>query len=180
MIKIMGGPAVSLALLLAACGGDEGGSSQTPAASSVQPVDFETLKDFCPQSAGVFKRANLDAYSKTVEKLTVSQAVAQYQTGEKGAGTLWIMDYGSMKAAGPTHGWIDAEMTLENDSNYVKTVTYRGYRGLEEYHHAGKSGSLRVIVGGRFVVMANGSGVEMSAIRALMDGVDLEKLAALK
>jgi hypothetical protein len=57
---------------------------------------------------------------------------------------------------------------------------FNGFKSHEKYDKSSKSGSFSTIVGGRFVVEADGYGVDMDAIKDAVTKVDLKKLDGMK
>ena len=73
-------------------------------------------------------------------------------------------------------------VNIEQPANgYRKASTVAGFPAIEEWDADTKSAELTVIVAGRFIVKANANDVsDIKPARAVIDAVDLKKLAALK
>ena len=71
-------------------------------------------------------------------------------------------------------------MVFETEpTGYEKTITYKGYKGMEEYDNSEKDGGIRVFVADRFVVEVHGNQTSMDEIKKAMDEIDLKKMASL-
>jgi len=72
--------------------------------------------------------------------------------------------------------------SIEQPTNgYRKASTAGGFPAIEEWDGDAKSATLTAIVAGRFIVKANANEVsDIKLARAVIDAVDLKKLAALK
>ena len=77
-------------------------------------------------------------------------------------------------------GWAASEIDRESDTGFERTTTYGQNKAHEEYDNDGKSGTVEILVGGRFMVEVSGSDVAWEAIQAAARKVDLAKLATLK
>jgi len=156
---------------------------QTGETSNVEPVNFRDLKEMLPESTGNLKRNNANGEKSSFGNIKVSLAEADY-SNEDGSKTinLKITDTGTLKgfAAFGTYAWLNVEIDKESDSGYEKTLTYKGFRGYESYNNSDKSGQFTLIVGNRFVVEADGYGIDIDELHQLVDKVDLNKLDGMK
>ncbi len=78
------------------------------------------------------------------------------------------------------YAWANNEIDRESDNEYEKSTTFKGYKALEKYNKKTHSGDLSVLIGGRFVVEAQGSNVDMKALKDVLASVDLKKLDGMK
>lgn len=146
----------------------------------IQPVETGTLKDFLPAKLTGMKRA--DAVVERNQMMGVDMAVARarYEATDSSI-RIVIMDVGNL--SGPMKmgmtGWTMAQYNRETETGYEKTITYKGYKGMEEYDNSEKDGGIRVFVADRFVVEVQGNQTSMDAIKKAMDEIDLKKLASL-
>jgi hypothetical protein len=148
--------------------------------TGVEPVDFRALKDLLPESAGGLKRTKASGNKSGMAGVKISMAEGRYE-GEGGASmTLKVVDMGSMKgfAAMAATSWAAVEIDQESDEGYEKTTKFEGYRAYEKAQ--GDRTELKVVVGDRFMVEANGRQVKMDALKAAAKALDLPKLAELK
>ncbi len=146
----------------------------------IQPIALDTLKGFLPATLAGMKRGETDTRKMGMMGINSAIAQADYEaTDGPGMLDLMIMDLGN--ASGPMRmgiaGWATAQVDKQTDTGYEKTVTYQGYKGIEEYDNQTKDGEFRVIVANRFVVEVTGKDVTMETIKQAMGQVDLKKLA---
>ena len=148
----------------------------------VETMDFRELKSMLPGSLGNLKRTEATGEKSGAMGITISHAEGNYSSDDGKAIVLKISDIGSLTAVtGMTgYAWAANEIDRESDNEYEKSTTFKGYKALEKYNKQSHSGNLSVLIGGRFVVEAQGSNVDMNAIKAALGGVDLKKLDGMK
>ncbi|MEO8136353.1 MAG: hypothetical protein ABI831_20550 [Betaproteobacteria bacterium] len=147
---------------------------------AVDPVDFRELKNLLPDSIGTLKRTSSEGEKGGALGIVVAHAEARYQ-GDGGSMLLKITDPGSLTGfAAMAAMWMNMEVDKETDSGYEKTGTANGRRFHEKYDKAAKSGEYTVVVGNRFMVEANGTGIDMAAMKKAVDQVNLAKLESMK
>ena len=147
----------------------------------VEPVDFRRLKELLPESIAGLKRVRSDGSRTNVMGIASSGAEATYEDGKGGRIELELKDVGTL--AGVTamaFAWINVEIDKEGDSGYERTTSVNGRKAYERYDKAARTGSLDVIVAGRFIVGARATGVEMKVFKEAVAKLDLAKLEALK
>jgi hypothetical protein len=76
--------------------------------------------------------------------------------------------------------WMNLELDKESETGYEKTGSAGGRRFHEKYDKSSKSGEYTVIVGNRFLVEVNGSGIDMPAMKKVVESVNLAKLESMK
>lgn len=160
-------------------------SGMTAAATGgkkVDPVDFRELKSMLPASAGGITRTDASGEKSGALGIMVSSAEGKYETPDGKSIMLKIADIGSLSSvAGMTgYAWANNEIDRESDNEYEKSTTFKGYKALEQYNKKTHAGNLSVLVGNRFVVEAHGTNVEMKALKAAIESVDLRKLDGMK
>jgi len=148
----------------------------------IKPVDMGKLKEMLPAELDGFKRTDASSERNQMMGIDMAKAEASYQAGNGNSSIkIIIMDVGNL--SGPMKmgmtGWVMQQYNRETDSGYEKTITYKEYKGMEEYDNNDKQGGLRLFVGDRFVVELNGYQTTMEAMKKALDKIDLKKLAAL-
>ena len=155
--------------------GDGLGVRATSAVTVGQPgLSFRYVRTF-----GVTEQPySADAQHVNTMGVNLATASADYQ-GAYGQLELIITDMGNL--SGPMRmgmtGWAVAKIDSETDTGYEKTLTYQGYKAMEQYNRQDREGTLRVFAADRFVVEVSGTGVTMETIKQAMGQVDLKKLA---
>lgn len=76
-------------------------------------------------------------------------------------------------------GWTATEIDSEGDDGYERSTEYQGRKGIEKYRTIDKSGSAKVMAGGRFLLDISGSNIEPAKLRAAVESIDLGALERL-
>jgi hypothetical protein len=148
----------------------------------VEPVSFRDLKTLLPESLPGFTRKTAKGEKNGAMGISFSQATADYD-GPSGADLdIKIIDVGTL--SGPLAmgmaGWASLEVDKETETGYEKTTTFGKHKGLEKYDSARKSGEVKAIVAGRFIVEVRGHNVSAADLKGALAKVDLGKLEGMK
>jgi len=148
----------------------------------VDVVDFRELKGMLPATLSGLKRTEATGEKTGAMGITVSSAEGSYSSEDGKSISVKLADIGSLSgiAGMAAYAWAAHEIDREGDNEYEKTTTFKGHKALEKYNKNSKSGEFSVLVGGRFVVGAEGSNVSMDALKAAVGSVDLRKLDGMK
>ena len=145
-----------------------------------ETVDFRRLRGLLPEAAVGMTRTGQEGSKNGASGFTISQAEGTYadSTGG-GSATLAVSDLGGagvaiMMAA----AWTMAEIDQETDTSFERTTEIGGHPGYESYDRESRSGDVQILVADRFLVKAEGSGLEADALRDLVTSVDLRELAS--
>ncbi len=143
------------------------------------PIPSADLKAMLPESIGDMKRGNVEAQSGQAMGLGGSVAKATYAAGERRA-ELSIVDSGGIAGLAAMAGW--ANMTMDKDADgKIEKVYKDGARTVhEEYRKDGSQGEMTVILANGVIVSAEGSRVDMAALKSMVASVDLARLEATK
>ncbi len=143
------------------------------------PIPSADLKAMLPESIGDMKRGNVEAQSGQAMGFGGSVAKATYASGERRA-ELSIVDSGGIAGLAAMAGW--ANMTMDKDADgKVEKVYKDGARTVhEEYRKDGSQGEMTVILANGVIVSAEGSRVEMAALKSMVASVDLARLEATR
>lgn len=165
----------AMAAMSAAMSGGNGGKK-------VETVDYKQLKDMLPADLPGMKRTDATGEKTSAMGMQVSNAEGRYSSDQGSSITLKISDIGSLTglAGMAAYAWAATDYDRESDHAYEKTTTFNGYKAHEKYDKQNKSGELSVLVGNRFVVEAQGNGVDMDAIKDAVGKLDLRKLDGMK
>jgi hypothetical protein len=151
-------------------------------ANTNQPVISQAkIKELLPAEFEGLKRTASESGKNAAFGMNVSYAMATYSK-DAASITVKISDISAMgqfmKMA--QFAWTQTEMERESETGFERTSKIDGQPAQESYQYAGKSGEIKVMVDGRFMVEINGDGVEMDSMRTIIKAVDLNKLMALK
>lgn len=143
---------------------------------SGEPLPPQDLKALLPESLGELKRDSVEAKGNQAMGIAGSSAKASYAAGEQRV-QLSITDIGGMAALA---GW--ASTTLDRETNdRIERVYKQGERTVrEKYRKDGSRSEYTVMLTNGVVVEAEGRRVEMPALKAIVEGLDLGKLEAMK
>ncbi len=158
-----------------------GALQQQAAAGSAQVVDFRQLKALLPEKLGDLKRTNAKGSKNSSMGITVSQAEASYEGPDDATADIEISDTAGLGGLGAfAQMAMIADVDSESDTGYEKTYTHKGVKVMETYDSENRSGEITTVVGGRFTVKISMNNVKPEQLKAALDAIDLNKLAALK
>jgi hypothetical protein len=140
------------------------------------PVDYQVLEGFVPEFSGWERSEVTGQQVKSV--VSVSNASATYTNG--GASLeLEITDTSlSQLLLAPFTMMTQVGYEEVSDEGYTRAITLAGYPGFEKWENAGGDAEVSLLVANRFIVRAEGSGLENTEpARQLVQAVDLATLA---
>ncbi|MCL5280514.1 MAG: hypothetical protein M1376_11470 [Planctomycetes bacterium] len=148
----------------------------------VEAVSGAKLKELLPVDLPGMKRTSASGEQNQMMGVDVSNAEGRYEAtdGQGASVQIRITDIGSVAA--PTRmgmtSWARMQYNSETDTGYQKTITFNGYKAVEEYHTQAKSGTIHVWVADRFIVEIDGEQVSMDTLKEMGGKLDVKKLAA--
>ena len=146
----------------------------------VAPVDFHSLQALLPSSLPGMKRSNGGGSNSQAMGVKSARANAEYRGAGSQSIQISITDLTGFAGVMGMAGALPKDTDSESDAGYEKDVTVAGRSMHEKFTKASQQNSLQVIVGKRFEVDVDGTGVSMDAVHAAMGQVDLAKLEAMK
>jgi hypothetical protein len=161
--------------------GPDAGSEASPAPR--EAVDFRELKALLPEQAAALARTSHEGQTQKMGEITVSSAEATYEEEDgQGRMTITITDVpagGGIAMMGAS--WMMMEMERESDTGYERTVEYQGMPAYEKFQRNGdrSSAEKQVAVDRRYLIKVEGRNVEMEAVEALLDQINLSTLQRL-
>ena len=152
---------------------------QDAAKGTAAAVPFESLVALLPEFSGWTKgKPRGESYNMGI---TMSRAQVSY-TKDDHELDLEIVDssYNQMALA-PISMDLAANYSQRSTHGYQKGITRGGHPGWEEWENEPKSGKIGLVVAKRFIVTADGRDLDsIEIVRALVQAIDLNKLASLK
>jgi predicted small lipoprotein YifL len=155
----------------------------------VKLVESKDLKALLPETLGGGKRAGVESQRMSHGGIDIASMKTSYdaEPSEGGDGApkpgfnVEILDLGNLGAsmAMGYAAWAMTQFEKETETGYEKTTKHKGYPAMEKYDREQKSGELHVYVAKRFVLQVSGHDATIEQIRAVVDGIDVDKLAAL-
>ena len=158
------------------------GAAPSPIAAQLpqgKTVGYSQLQAFFPTIPD-WTRGEATGDDVTVG-MSISNAQVTYTKGDSSV-VLDITDTAMNQLVVGQVAAMIKSVNIEQPANgYRKASTVAGFPAIEEWDADTKSAELTVIVAGRFIVKANANDVsDIKPARAVIDAVDLKKLAALK
>jgi len=144
----------------------------------VQPVDFHRLKDMLPESISGMRRTEASGQSGEAMGIKGSSATARYEGGN-GSVQIEISDLGSLSGLAGLASKFDPNIEKETDTGYERTTKVNGQLVHERYDRRARSGEVSVILGNRFSVTIDGSGVDAAVLTSALKEIDVSKLATM-
>jgi hypothetical protein len=147
---------------------------QTPA------VDYELLKALIPEVAG-WERSEVRGEQTSMMNMSYSIARTTYSQGDASV-DLEIMDTAMIQAlVMPFTMVASGTFNQRSDDGFQRGTTIAGNPGWEQWQNQGESGEINILVGKRFLVKGQGSGLpSLDPVRQIVESVDLSRLATVK
>lgn len=152
------------------------------AAKTADPVDFRELKALMPETFAGLKRKSLTGEKTGAMGMAFSQAEAKYESDDAEARvSVHVVDNAGVAgvAAAAQAGWAAVEVDKETDTGYEKSITVDGHKGMERYDRGSRSGSVHILVKGRFMIVVEASGVEAATLQKAAKELPLGKFRDL-
>ena len=143
----------------------------------VETLSRQEIKTYLPSSVGSLAQTSSESRSGAYAGISGTSASAVYGTGDQ---TISIDVTDAANASGLTTilGFAMG-VESEDDSGYEKSVQLGDTKVHEKWTNSGKSSELIGVVGGRFFVDVDGSGVDMSAAEQAFQAVNVAKLESI-
>jgi len=151
-------------------------AQQTGGPGKIVAVDPDKLKSFLPDNVGGAPRTEIEATS--AGSAALSDAKATYSNTDAHV-TVTITDLGAAAALSAFATALNVQSDKQTATGYEKVSTINGRLTKESYDTQSKSGEYSVLVGNRFNVEAQGSGVSIDALKAAVAAVGPDRLDAL-
>jgi hypothetical protein len=145
---------------------------------AVQPVGAEVLQALLPASVAGYTRGDTSSSSGGAAGLSVSEAEGRYAKGSQSF-TLELTDMGGAAGLAAMAGAFNVQSNRTTSTGYEKVSTVGGRMTAEEWDSVSKEGKYAVMVGGRFMVSAEGQGASMGELKTAVSAVDFSMLEAL-
>lgn len=145
---------------------------------ALPPVDPTKLAAFLPSSLAGLERTGVESSSGGVGGIGGSQASARYGSDEVTA-SLKVTDLAALGGFAAMGSALNIQSSQETDTGYERVSNVNGRMVTEKWDNESRSGSYNVIVGNRFVVEAEGAGIDMAKLKAAVNDIDLRSLEKL-
>jgi hypothetical protein len=153
---------------------------ETNQGKDIKPVEMDALKGLLPADLAGMNRTNASAEHNQMMGYDMATAEAEYQAQDSNI-RITIIDYGNLSGSMKMGlvSWSMMQYNRETDTGYEKTITYKGYKGMEKYDKENKSGSVQIFVKDRFMVTVEGNQITMDHLKNAIDKIDTKKLESL-
>ena len=148
--------------------------------SRVEPVEIGQLKPLLPETFGGLARQSSSAEKNGIAGLMVSKAEAEYGDGAGKRIHLEISDTGGVSGLMSFASWAAVQNEKDDQYETEKTEKVDGRLVHEKVSKTGGSNEYGIVLGDRFVVNAQGDGVDINALKAAVSGLDLGKIESMK
>lgn len=147
----------------------------------VEPVQLDVLKPFVPEKFAGLPRTDMRADRSGVAGLMAAKVEAEYGEGDKTV-QLEIVDTGGAAGLTALAGWAALGATRESeDADRIERMRREGNRMVhEEVSKRGGTNTYSVILADRYMVSAEGQGVDIGTLKSAVGSLDLGKLEGLK
>jgi MFS family permease len=147
---------------------------------TVDPVDKDILKAMLPDTVASLPRTGTEASKGGMATMQISEADGDYGDNQGKHVKLKVLDTGGAKMFGLAAAWAAVEVDRSTDTGYEKTGKVAGRPTHEKFDKNSQSGEYAVLIGDRFLVEADGTNVDMAALKDGVAAVDPAKLEAMK
>lgn len=147
----------------------------------VEPVQLDALKPFVPEKFAGLPRTSMRSDRSGVAGLMAAKVEAEYADGGKRV-ELEVVDTGGAMGLMALAAWAAVGVTSEKETDSSKERMRRDGKRLvhEEISKTGGPNKYSVVLAERYMVSAEGRGVDIDALRSAVSSLDLARLEALK
>ena len=154
-------------------------AGQPAPAGSIKAVPGETLKALLPAALpSGFARTEEESSSAGAAGISGSTAQGIYSKGDQKI-TLQVTDMAAMGALASLGGAVNVQSDKETATGYEKVGTVDGRLTDEEFDRQSKVGKFSVMVANRFMVEADGEGVDIGDLKNAVSSVGIGQLEGL-
>ncbi len=149
-------------------------------APPVTPIAHDVLESLLPKAIAGLSRNAAGGSSSSLAGISTSSAHATYGRSDGPHIDVTVSDLGNISGLAAAAN-LATTMQADNDSDtgYEKNIDVNGHRVHEKWTNDGKRSDLMEIVGNRYAVSVDGTGVEMDAAVAAVGSIDMVRFQAL-
>lgn len=146
---------------------------------TVAVLPFEKLGEAFPEVGG-WKRGEITGSTMNMP-FAMSQSEVTYESGEAQV-ELEVVDTAlNQMMVAPFSMYLVTNYSERTSDGYRKGTTVKGEPAFEEVSTSGKTATITVVVGKRFIIHARGSNVpDVAPARAVLDKMDFGKLTSAR
>lgn len=154
------------------------GVEKGAAGGAAAVIESSALQAMLPGAINGLPRTETSSGSGGMAGIQGSGARATYSRGEARI-ELSVTDMGVMGGLAGMGGMFNVESSSESDGRYERVGRVDGRMTTESYDRNARSGSYGVIVADRVMVQADGSNIDMNALKAAVGSVDARRIEAM-
>ena len=155
--------------------GELAGTLQNPVATPAKAVDPKLLAGLLPQTFAGLPATETENSSAGAAGIGQSRAKTRYGSGDTYV-ALEITDIAALGGLGAIAGAINIQSNRETATGYERTGNVDGRMTTEKWNSASMRGSYGTLVGNRFMIKAEGRGVDIERIKSAVRGLDFALL----
>jgi hypothetical protein len=177
-VAIPGGGSLDVGKLEEASKGLEAAAAGMQGGGEVKAVAPEALQGLLPDALGPLRRVSVSSSGANAGGIGGSHAEARYENGEHSI-ALELTDMAAMGALAALGGALNVQSSSQTETGYEKAGTVDGRFVSERWDNQSLDGSYSVVVGGRFMIEAEGSVPSIDVLKQAVNTVGIAKLEAL-
>ena len=177
-VTLPGGERVQTGGLEEAARRMEEASTRMAEGRAVPAADPADLAALLPASVAGLNRVSQESGQTGIQGMNTSVAEAVYESGE-GRITLTVTDLGDMAAMGGMAAALGVQSSRETEDGYERVGRVDGRMTTESWSRSAREGEYGIMVADRIQIRAEGSNVDMDAIKAAVNGVNFRAIERL-
>lgn len=146
----------------------------------VDAVSVDQLTPLVPEQFAGLPRQSRDAERNGMAGITIAKAEATYGDGAGHSAKLEITDSGGATGLMGLASWASLQGERENDQYSERTERVGGRVVHTKVSKTGGTHEYNVVIGDRFIVTAEGDGIDFDTLRNAVSALDLGRLEAMK
>lgn len=147
----------------------------------VEPVQLDMLKPFIPEKFAGLPRTSMRSGRSGVAGLMAAKVAGDYADGSGKRVKLEVVDTGGAAGLTGLAAWAMLGPSESENDQRIERMRREGNRMVrEKSSKRGGTNTYSVILADRFVVSAEGRGVDLNALRSAVSTLDLGKIESLK
>ena len=146
----------------------------------VDAVSVDQLTPLVPAQFAGLSRQSSDAERNGMAGITIARAEASYGDGAGRSAKLEITDSGGATGLMGLASWARLQGVRENDEYSERTERVGGRIVHQKMSKTGGTHEYNIVIADRFIVSAEGNGIDFDALRNAVSALELGKLEAMK
>ena len=146
----------------------------------VEPLSIDQIKPFVPETFAGLPRTGTKAERTGVTGFMVAKAEATYGDSAGKSVRLEVVDTGGAAGLMGLASWMNVQSEREDENRSERTRKEGDRMVHEEVDKRGGRNKYGVVVANRFMVSAEGHGVDIGTLKSGVNSVDLGKLESTK